>query len=94
MVPTKIFVQNVGVRWKGIHAYAEMVARGVGFVRGGAPVHEEMHNIYHILYLNPLLEHFLGWSDFITLIWDGFTMVDLWWIWSVEMISQPLTEHL
>lgn len=52
-----------------------------GGVRGGvwgAPVHEEMHNIYHILYLNPLLEHFLGGSDLIKS--RSVQLVSLWWI--------------
>lgn len=31
----------------------------------GAPLHLEMHNIYHILYLNPLLECSMRQSDVI-----------------------------
>lgn len=41
-------------------------------------MHEEMHNIYHILYLNPLLEHFLGGSDLIKS--RSVQLVSLWWI--------------
>lgn len=46
-----------------------------------------MHNIYHTLYLNPLLEHFLGLSGLIKSRSASFPIVDLWQIWNVETIS-------
>lgn len=52
-----------------------------------------MHNIYHTLYWNPLLEHFLGWSGLIRL--RSVQFQSLWWYkWSQPQLSTLSLRYL